>query len=66
MTTVVRMQTRRVVQENDRVDGFTISIAFTATNPLYMETASQLGLLKDPSIPLVPTYVLDEAAPAAT
>jgi hypothetical protein len=47
-------------------DDFTISMASTATNPLYMETASQLGLLKDPSIPSLTTYVLDEAAPAAT
>jgi hypothetical protein len=48
------------------VDDFTISMASTATIPLYVETTSQLGLLKDPSIPLLTTYVLDEAAPAAT
>ena len=38
----------------------------TATNPLYVETASQLGLLQTPSIPPLAAFVLDEAAPAAT
>jgi hypothetical protein len=48
------------------VDDFLISMTTTATNPLYVETASQLGLLKTPSIPPLTAFVLDEAAPAAT
>lgn len=48
------------------VDDFLISMATTATNPLYLETASQLGLLKTPTIPPLAAFVLDDAAPAAT
>ena len=48
------------------VDDFTISMTSTSTNPLYVETASQLGLLQTPSIPPLVAFVLDEAAPAAT
>jgi hypothetical protein len=36
----------------------------TTTNPLYVETATQLGLLKDPTIPSLIANVLDDAAPA--
>ena len=35
-------------------------------NPLYVETASQLGLMKDPSIPSLMSSILPESAPAAT
>jgi MutS domain V/MutS domain I len=35
-------------------------------NPLYVETASQLGLMKDPSIPSLIDCILPESAPAAT
>ncbi len=45
---------------------FTVSQSFANTQPLYMETASQLGLLQDPAIPSLIAHVLDEAAPAAT
>ncbi|KAL3943367.1 MAG: hypothetical protein SGBAC_002570 [Bacillariaceae sp.] len=48
------------------VDDFVVSLASTATNPLYVETANQLGLLHNPSIPSLTSYVLDEAAPAPT
>eukprot|EP00980_Cylindrotheca_fusiformis_P013449 scaffold3437_cov113-Cylindrotheca_fusiformis.AAC.16 len=47
------------------VDDFLISMPRTATNPLYYETASQLGLLKTPSIPQLTNFVLDDAAPAS-
>eukprot|EP00934_Nitzschia_sp_Nitz4_P009256 Nitzschia sp. Nitz4//scaffold27_size158506//76952//80746//NITZ4_002602-RA/size158506-processed-gene-0.266-mRNA-1//-1//CDS//3329545494//9246//frame0 len=45
---------------------FTVSKSSTHTNPLYMETATQLGLLKDPTIPSLISHVLDDAAPAPT
>ena len=48
------------------VDDFFISMSSTATNPLYVETAMQLGLLQSPSIPPLSNYVLDDAAPTAT
>ena len=35
-------------------------------NPLYVETASQLGLMNDPSIPSLIRSILPESAPAAT
>ena len=47
-------------------DDFTVSLATTATNPLYLETATQLGLMKDKTIPSLIQYVLDDAAPIAT
>eukprot|EP00536_Pseudo-nitzschia_multiseries_P003783 jgi/Psemu1/186574/e_gw1.59.102.1 len=36
----------------------------TATNPLYVETATQLGLMDDTTIPSLIKHVLDDAAPA--
>jgi DNA mismatch repair ATPase MutS/predicted GIY-YIG superfamily endonuclease len=36
------------------------------TNPLYLETAKQLGLMHDRSIPSLISYILPESAPAAT
>ncbi|CAJ1966258.1 unnamed protein product [Cylindrotheca closterium] len=61
-------QTENDEVSNDRptVDDFVVSLASTATNPLYVETANQLGLLDNPSIPSLASYVLDEAAPAPT
>ena len=47
-------------------DDFFITMKSNATNPLYVETATQLGLLKNPSIPSLTRYILDESAPAAT
>jgi hypothetical protein len=42
------------------------STATTQTNPLYVETATQLGLLNDKTIPDLVSYLLDNNAPAAT
>jgi hypothetical protein len=36
------------------------------TKPLYLETATQLGLMDDPSIPSLLSCILPESAPAAT
>jgi hypothetical protein len=38
----------------------------TQTNPLYVETATQLGLMNDKTIPPLVSYLLPESAPAAT
>ena len=38
----------------------------TRTNPLYVETASQLGLLGDETIPPLVSYLVDDSAPAST
>lgn len=38
----------------------------TLTHPLYLETATQLGLMHDRAIPSLVSYLLPEAAPAAT
>lgn len=38
----------------------------TFTNPLYVETATQLGLLQDRTIPPLLSYILPDSAPAAT
>lgn len=38
----------------------------TQTNPLYVETATQLGLMIDKTIPPLVSYLLPESAPAAT
>jgi len=48
------------------VKDFTISRTSSHTHPLYLETASQLGLLQDPTIPPLIASVLDDAAPAVT
>jgi hypothetical protein len=56
------------------VDNFTLVSASatedekkqTRTRPLYVETATQLGLLQDRTIPSLLSYVLPDAAPAAT
>jgi hypothetical protein len=47
-------------------DNFTVTMTTTATNPLYVETATQLGLMNDKTIPSLIQYVLDEASPIAT
>lgn len=38
----------------------------TSTNPLYVETAMQLGLMNDYAIPSLVSHILPESAPAAT
>ena len=38
----------------------------TQTNPLYVETATQLGLMDDPAIPSLVSYLLPNSAPAAS
>lgn len=38
----------------------------TQTKPLYVETATQLGLMNDKTIPPLVSYLLPESAPAAT
>lgn len=38
----------------------------TRTNPLYLETATQLGLMNDAAIPSLVSYLLPDCAPAAT
>jgi hypothetical protein len=54
------------------VDDFQLSVVSqsmattTQTNPLYVETATQLGLLNDKTIPSLVSYLLDNNAPAAT
>jgi hypothetical protein len=54
-------------QRPTTMDDFTITTTTSSgitTNPLYVETANQLGLLKDPTIPSLISNVLDDAAPA--
>ena len=48
------------------LNAFTITMASTSTNPLYVETATQIGLMSDKTIPSLIRHVLDDAAPAAT
>ena len=38
----------------------------TSTNPLYVETATQLGLMADATIPPLVSYLLPDSAPAPT
>ena len=38
----------------------------TTTNPLYVETATQLGLMSDPTIPKLVKYLLPDSAPLPT
>ena len=38
----------------------------TRTHPLYAETATQLGLMSDPAIPSLISYLVADSAPAAT
>lgn len=38
----------------------------TQTSPLYLETATQLGLMNDPAIPSLLSSILPDSAPAAT
>ncbi|KAG7371907.1 MutS2 protein [Nitzschia inconspicua] len=56
----------RPLHKHDTADDFTVSMTSTSTNPLYVETATQLGLMNDKTIPSLIQYVLDEAAPLAT
>ncbi|KAL3915457.1 MAG: hypothetical protein SGILL_005645 [Bacillariaceae sp.] len=44
---------------------FTVAMTTAATNPLYVETATQLGLMNDKTIPSLIQFVLDGAAPIA-
>jgi len=44
----------------------TTTTSGTQTNPLYVETANQLGLMNDKTIPPLVSYLLPESAPAAT
>mmetsp|Transcript_6673 Transcript_6673/g.13209 ORF Transcript_6673/g.13209 Transcript_6673/m.13209 type:complete len:1090 (+) Transcript_6673:141-3410(+) len=48
------------------VGDFTVTMGSTATNPLYVETATQLGLMDDKTIPSLIRHVLDDAAPASS
>jgi hypothetical protein len=48
------------------VDDFMVTMTSTSTNPLYKETATQIGLMDDKTIPSLIRHVLDDAAPAAT
>jgi len=48
------------------VSDFTVTMASTSTNPLYVETAMQIGLMDDKTIPSLIQHVLDDAAPATT
>ena len=38
----------------------------TCTNPLYVETATQLGLMSNPTIPPLVSYLLPDSAPASS
>jgi MutS domain V/MutS domain I len=57
---------RRQLNKRDSADDFTVSMTSTSTNPLYVETATQLGLMNDKTIPSLIQYVLDDAAPSPT
>lgn len=56
------------VSENDfvLVGSETVHQGQTYTNPLYVETATQLGLMNDPSIPSLIKSILPESAPIST
>ncbi len=59
---ITEKESKPVASMND----FTVTMASTSTNPLYVETATQIGLMKDKTIPSLIRHVLDDAAPAAT
>ena len=46
------------------VSDFSVTMASTSTNPLYVETAMQIGLMDEKTIPSLVQHVLDDAAPA--
>ena len=48
------------------INDFMVTMTSTSTNPLYKETATQIGLMDDKTIPSLIRHVLDDAAPAAT
>ena len=51
---------------NQPVHGSTHQSAKTQTYPLHVETATQLGLLQEKTIPSLMNYLLPDSAPAAT
>lgn len=57
---------RRATVDDFQSSFLSQSTATTQTNPLYVETATQLGLLNDKTIPSLVSYLLDNNAPAAT
>jgi hypothetical protein len=57
---------RSNLENRTSVSDFTVTMASTSTNPLYAETATQIGLMDDKTIPSLIEHVLDDAAPAAT
>eukprot|EP00977_Amphora_coffeiformis_P025658 scaffold21117_cov170-Amphora_coffeaeformis.AAC.2 len=59
--------TENDTENRTTVDDFTLLSTETSfTKPLYVETAQQLGLLQDRTIPPLLSYILPDAAPAAT
>lgn len=66
LTSTSRRPGGSILEQRPTPKDFTISQTSTDTHPLYLESANQLGLLNDPSIPPLVASVLDEAAPAAT
>lgn len=57
---------RRQRSKSSTADDFNVAMTSTSTNPLYVETATQLGLMNDKTIPSLIQYVLDDGAPLAT
>jgi hypothetical protein len=57
---------RRTPDDYRIVERSNDSKGWKQTKPLYLETATQLGLMDDPSIPSVLSYILPESAPVAT
>ena len=66
LTAASRRRGGKIPTQRTTPQDFTISQTTAHTNPLYLETANQLGLLQDPTIPPLIGSVLDEAAPAVT
>jgi hypothetical protein len=57
---------RATVDSFSVVSSVTSSVGETITHPLYLETATQLGLMEDRSIPSLVSYLIPDSAPAAT
>ena len=57
---------RATAQDFTLVSPINAAAGETQTGPLYVETAKQLGLMDDPAIPSLMSYILPDLAPAAT
>ena len=65
-TTTIEQEPDPDARPPTTINDFTVTRASVSTNPLYIETATQIGLMNDKTIPSLIRNVLDDTAPAVT